>query len=68
MADSKLVMSMKKASRELRSKFLDSICNEMYEASKNSKNKKVPWGFVSKLLKEAKNEEPWVTKNMVNFA
>ena len=32
MADSKLVMSMKKASRELRSKFLDSICNEMYES------------------------------------
>ena len=40
----------------------------MYEASMTSRNKKVPWGFVSKLLTEAKNEEPWVTKNMINFA
>jgi len=68
MADSKLVTSMKNASRELRSKFIENICNEMYEASMTSKNKKVPWGFVSKLLKDAKKEEPWVTKNMINFA
>ena len=59
---------MKKASRELRSNFLERICNEMNEASKTSKNKKIPWGFVPKLLNEAKSEEPWVTKNMINFA
>ena len=68
MADSKLVPSMKNASRELRSNFVENICNQMYEASMTSKNKKVPWGFVTKLLKDAKKEEPWVTKNMINFA
>ena len=36
MVDSKAVMSLKKASRELRSKFLESICIKIYEALKNS--------------------------------
>ena len=53
MADSKIVKSMKDASRELWSKFLENICSEMYEALMTSRNKKVPWGFVSKLLTQA---------------
>ena len=68
MADSKPVMSMKKVARELQSKFLESISNEMYGASKTSKNRKVPWGFVSKLFNEAKSEEPWETRNIISFA
>ena len=67
MADSE-VTSLLEASKELRRNFLERICEKMYNASQSSPTNKVPWGYVSNILKETKNDEPWLTKNKINFA
>ena len=67
MADSE-VTSLIEASKELRRNFLERICEKMYNASQSSPTNKVPWGYVSKIIKETKSAEPWVTKNKINFA
>ena len=68
MADSGVVRSLKEASIELRSKFLERVCTNMYDTMKASKSKKLPWGYVTNILNEAKAQEPWITKNKINFA
>ena len=68
MADSKVVTSLKEATKEHRCNFLERICEQMYCATKKSSTKKLPWGYVSSILKESKTEEPWLTKNRINFA
>ena len=68
MADSGVVRSLKKASIELRRKFLDEVCTDMYNTLQSSKSKKLPWGYVTNILNEAKAQEPWITKNKINFA
>lgn len=68
MADSGVVCSLKEASRELRSKFLERVCTDMFSTMKSSKTKKLPWGYVTNILNEAKAQEPWITKNKINFA
>ena len=67
MADSE-VTSLKEASKELRRNFLERICEKMYNAAQSSPTNKVPWEYVSKIMKETKSAEPWVTKNKINFA
>ena len=67
MANSSLGDSLKEASRELRSKFLERIAAEIHRAAVSSKNGKVPWGYSSKILIETKLQEPWVTKNMIDY-
>ena len=68
MADSE-VTSLIETSKELRRNFLERICEKMYNASQSSSpTNKVPWGYVSKIIKETKSAEPWVTKNKINFA
>ena len=68
MADSGVVCSLNKASRELRSKFLERVCTDMYSTMKSSQTKKLPWGYVTKIVNEAKAREPWITKNKIYFA
>ena len=68
MASSELRDSLKGASRDFRNKFLERIAEEIYSAASLSKDGKVPWGFSSKILKESREQEPWVTKNMISFA
>ena len=68
MADSGVVRSLKDASKELRSKFLERVCTDMYSTMKSSKTKKLPWGYVTNILNEAKTQEPWITKNKIKFA
>ena len=67
MASSELRDSLKGASRDFRNKFLERIAEEIYSATSLSKDGKVPWGFSSKILKEYREQEPWVTKNMISF-
>ncbi len=67
MADSE-VTSLLEASKDLRRNFLERICEKMYNASQSSPTNKVPWGYVSNILKETKNDEPWLTKHKINFA
>ena len=68
MASSELRDSLKGASRDFRNKFLERIAEEIYSAASLSKDGQVPWGFSSKILKESREQEPWVTKNMISFA
>ena len=68
MASSELRDSLKGASRDFRNKFLEKIAEEIYSAASSSKDGKVSWGFSSKILKESREQEPWVTKNMISFA
>ena len=37
-------------------------------AARNSQNGKVPYGFIKKILKEIKDEEAWVNRNLISFA
>ena len=67
MASSELGDSLKVASRKLRNKFLEEIAEVIYREASSSKNGKVPWGFSAKILKESREQEPWVTKNTVSF-
>jgi len=68
MASLELGDSLKVASRKLRNKFLEEIAEVIYREASSSKNGKVPWGFSAKILKESREQEPWVTKNMISFA
>ena len=67
-ASSEIRDSLKVASRKLRNKFLERIAEEIFNAASSSKNGKVPWGFSAKILRESREQEPWVTKNMISFA
>ena len=40
----------------------------MYNTQMSSETKKLSWGYVSKILNEAKKEEPLITKNKLYFA
>ena len=61
---------MKEASKEFRNTYLERICHEIDNAVKNSPNNngRIPYGFVSKILKQTSIEESWVNPNMINFA
>ena len=54
MVDSGVVRSLKEASIELQSKFLERVCTNIYNTMKSSKSKKLPWGYVINILNEAK--------------
>ena len=47
---------------------MERICEKMFNASQSSPTNKVPWGYVSKIMKETKSAEFWLTKNKINFA
>ena len=37
-------------------------------AAKTSKNNRLPYGFVNKLIEQTKDDEPWLNRNILNFA
>ena len=37
-------------------------------AVRASENRKVPYGFVTKIINETNAEEPWINKNIISFA
>ena len=51
-----------------REKVLERLCCEISYNAKSSKNGKVPYGLVNKLVKQMEDQEPWVTRNVLNFA
>ena len=68
MADSKVGRSLKQASRDLKNAFLNKVCREIEYAANSSVSGKIPYGFITKLMNEAKAEEPWINRNIINFA
>ena len=67
MASSELGESLKVASRKLRNNFLERVAEEIYCTASSFKNRKVPWGFSAKILRESREQEPWMIKNMISF-
>ncbi len=67
MVKSELV-ALKRPNKEIRKVLMDQICYELYDATKRSKNGKIPYGLVNKIVKRSKPKDPWVTRNVINFA
>ena len=68
---SKLQLSTKllcEERRKYREKVLHSLCTEMSFAAKTSKNNRLPYGFMNKMIEQTKDEEPWINRNIMNFA
>ena len=68
MDSSKLSKSLRAEKMRYRQKILHRLCTEISTAAKCSKNGKVPYGFVNKLLQQSQREEPWINRNAINFA
>ena len=68
MADSKLGSCLKQASKDLKNAFLDKVCREIDYAATSSVNGKIPYGFITKIMNRTKDEQPWINRNMINFA
>ena len=65
---SKLCKSLRDEKKKYRQKILHKLCCEISYAAKSSKNGKIPYGFVKKMVEETKDEEPWINRNTLNFA
>ena len=61
----KLLRAQKKVYRD---NIFDRICKEILYAAQTSKNGKVPYGCVNKIVVESKKEEPWINRNVINHA
>ena len=62
---SKLSKSLREERRKYREKVLHSLCSEISLATKTSKNGRIPYGLVNKLIKQTKDEEPWINRNVL---
>ena len=60
MPKSSLGKSLRADKKAYRDNVLDRLCKEMLYAAQTSKNGKVPYGFVNKLVVESAKEEPWI--------
>ena len=65
---STLCKSLREEQRKYRKKILHKLCSEISYTSKTSKIGKIPYGFVNKMVQQAKIQEPWITRNVLNFA
>ena len=68
MPKSSLGKSLRADKKAYRDNVLDRLCKEMLYAAQTSKNGKVPYGFVNKLVVESAKEEPWINRNVINHA
>ena len=68
MADSKLGSSLKQASKDLKNAFLEKVCREIDYAAATSINGKIPYGLITKIMNETKDEQPWINRNIISFA
>ena len=63
----RIASAAKKAVKAAKAASLTDICISMNEAAKNNKNR-LPYGYVTKLLKELKSDLQWLTRNIINKA
>ena len=57
------------ASKKRREVLLKQICEEMlYAQSTSASGQKVPWGTVTRIINESKDDFPWLNRNIINFA
>ena len=47
---------------------LNQICEELMYIESTSPNGKMPWGTVTNIVNQTKDDNPWVTRNMITFA
>jgi len=57
-----------KTNQERRSKLLNEVCRELFYAVSTSPNGKMPYGEVAKAVKILKEDNPWINRNVINFA
>ncbi len=60
--------SWAKTNRDRRSKLLNEVCRELLYTVSTSPNGKMPYGEVAKVVKNLKNDNPWINRNVINFA
>ena len=63
-----LSKSLRAEKRAYRNNIIETLCKEILNAAKTSTNGRVPYGFVNKLVKQSSKEEPWINRNVINFA
>ena len=56
-----------RAIKRSRAVLLDDVCEGMYKEYLN-KNRRLPYGHVTKLLNESKLTEEWLSRNIINKA
>lgn len=67
-------MARRKSSRweetnlKRRNILLKEICDEMFYAASSSANGKVPWGTVTRIVNQTVEDNPWINRNVINFA
>jgi len=54
--------------RRARAKLLNEVCKELDYAVLMSPTGKMPYGEVAKIIKGLKEDNPWLNRNVVNFA
>ena len=60
--------SWAKTNRDRMSKLLNEVCRELLYTVSTSPNGKMPYGEMAKVVKSLKNDNPWINRNVINFA
>ena len=54
--------------KKRRNILLKEICDELFYAESTSGNGKIPWGTVTRIIKNTVEDNPWINRNVINFA
>ena len=54
--------------RKRRNILLKEICDELFYAESTSGNGKIPWGTMTQIIKDTVEDNPWINRNVINFA
>ena len=60
--------SWSQTNKSRRKLLLNQICEELLYMESTSPNGKLPWGSVTNIVKQTQGDNPWVTRNIINFA
>ena len=60
--------SWSQTNKSRRKLLLNQICEELMYLESTSPNGKLPWGSVTNIVNQTKGDNPWVTRNVINFA
>ena len=60
--------SWAKTNQDRRLKLLNEVCRTLYYTVSTAPNKKMPYGEVAKVVRSLKEDNPWINRNVINFA
>ena len=64
----KIASAAKKNELKIRKAAIETYCKSIYAASQTSKNGRLPYGFMLKIVQENKKNSSWLTLGMMNSA